>query len=67
MCIRDRVKAVVAVQKYRFLIKQLVDRDFKAKYKRSVLGVFWSFLNPLLNMAVQYVVFSNLFLSLIHI
>lgn len=55
------VKAVVAVQKYRFLIKQLVDRDFKAKYKRSVLGVFWSFLNPLLNMAVQYVVFSNLF------
>lgn len=55
------VKAVVAVQKYRFLIKQLVDRDFKAKYKRSLLGVFWSFLNPLLNMAVQYVVFSNLF------
>ena len=55
------VKAVIAVQKYRFLIKQLVDRDFKAKYKRSVLGVFWSFLNPLLNMAVQYVVFSNMF------
>lgn len=55
------VKALLAVQKYRFLIRQLVDRDFKAKYKRSVLGVFWSFLNPLLNMAVQYVVFSNLF------
>ena len=55
------VKAITAMQKYRFLIKQLVDRDFKAKYKRSVLGVFWSFLHPLLNMAVQYVVFSNLF------
>lgn len=55
------VKALLAVRKYRFLIKQLVDRDFKAKYKRSILGVFWSFLNPLLNMAVQYVVFSNLF------
>ena len=55
------VKAITAMQKYRFLIKQLVDRDFKAKYKRSALGVFWSFLNPLLNMAVQYVVFSNLF------
>lgn len=55
------VKAITAMQKYRFLIKQLVNRDFKAKYKRSVLGVFWSFLNPLLNMAVQYVVFSNLF------
>ena len=53
--------ALVAMQKYRFLIKQLVNRDFKAKYKRSILGVFWSFLNPLLNMLVQYVVFSNMF------
>lgn len=53
--------ALVAVQKYRFLIKQLVNRDFKAKYKRSILGVFWSFLNPLLNMLVQYIVFSNMF------
>lgn len=49
------------LRKYKFLIKQLVIRDFKTKYKRSVLGVFWSFLNPLLTMSVQYVVFSNLF------
>lgn len=55
------VNGLVAIQKYRFLIKQLVSRDFKAKYKRSILGVFWSFLNPLLTMAVQYVVFSNMF------
>lgn len=55
------VNALVAVQKYRFLIRQLVSRDFKTKYKRSVLGIFWSFLNPLLMMAVQYFVFSNLF------
>ena len=55
------VKALIAVRKYKFLIRQLVGRDFKTKYKRSVLGVFWSFLNPLLTMAVQYVVFSNLF------
>ena len=55
------INAIVAMQKYRFLIKQLVSRDFKAKYKRSILGVFWSFLNPLLTMIVQYVVFSNLF------
>lgn len=55
------VNAIVAVQRYRFLIRQLVSRDFKTKYKRSVLGVFWSFLNPLLNMMVQYIVFSNLF------
>lgn len=55
------VNAVVAVQKYGFLIRQLVSRDFKTKYKRSILGVFWSFLNPLLMMCVQYFVFVNLF------
>lgn len=55
--------ALVAVQKYRFLIRQLVSRDFKTKYKRSILGVFWSFLNPLLTMLVQYFVFSTLFQS----
>nr|WP_279280107.1 ABC transporter permease [Pseudoflavonifractor sp. 524-17] len=49
------------MQKYRFLIRQLVSRDFKTKYKRSVLGMFWSFLNPLLTMLVQYFVFSTIF------
>ncbi len=48
------------MHRYRFLIEQLVQRDFKIKYKRSVLGAFWSFLNPLLMMIVQYVVFSHL-------
>lgn len=51
------------VDTYRFLIKQLVVRDFKTKYKRSILGAFWSFLNPLCTMAVQYVVFSTIFRS----
>lgn len=55
------VNALIAVQKYRFLIRQLVSRDFKTKYKRSILGVFWSFLNPLLTMCVQYFVFSTIF------
>ena len=49
--------------RYAFLIKQLVSRDFKTKYKRSVLGMAWSFLNPLLTMSVQYIVFSTLFKS----
>lgn len=49
--------------RYRFLIEQLVNRDFKTKYKRSVLGMLWSLLNPLLMMMVQYVVFSTLFKS----
>lgn len=55
------VNALIAINKYRFLIRQLVSRDFKTKYKRSVLGVFWSFLNPLLTMVVLYTVFSNMF------
>lgn len=49
--------------KYKFLIKQLVSRDFKTKYKRSVLGFMWSFLNPLLTMCIQYIVFSTIFKS----
>ena len=57
------VSALLAVKKYKFLIRQLVARDFKLKYKRSVLGVFWSFLNPLLMMLVQYFVFSTIFKS----
>lgn len=54
---------VTIATKYRFLIKQLVTRDFKIKYKRSALGVAWSFFNPLLTMIVQYIVFSTLFRS----
>ncbi len=57
------INAVIAMEKYRFLIRQLVSRDFKTKYKRSILGVFWSFLNPLLTMCVQYFVFSTIFKS----
>lgn len=57
------VYALIAIKKYRFLIRQLVSRDFKTKYKRSVLGIFWSFLNPLLTMLVQYIVFSTIFKS----
>ena len=41
----------------------MVQRDFKTKYKRSVLGVLWSLLNPLLTMTVQYIVFSTIFKS----
>lgn len=55
------VKAELMLERYEFLIQQLVSRDFKTKYKRSVLGVFWSFLNPLLTMSVQYMVFSRIF------
>lgn len=49
------------LSKYKFLIEQLVSRDFKVKYKRSFLGVAWSLLNPVLTMTVMYIVFSNFF------
>lgn len=55
------LSAIHALQTYRFLIRQLVSRDFKTKYKRSILGMVWSFLNPLLTMLVQYFVFSTIF------
>lgn len=48
-------------KKYSFLLSQLVSRDFKVKYKRSVLGIVWSLLYPLLNMAVLALVFSKMF------
>ena len=44
-----------------FLLKQLVKRDLTSKYKESVLGIIWSFLNPLLIMIVFTVIFSVLF------
>ena len=42
-----------------FTITSLVSRDFKLKYRRSMLGVLWSVLNPLLMMCVLAAVFTN--------
>ena len=50
-----------SLQKYKFLLQQLISRDFKVKYKRSVLGVLWSLLYPILTMTVMALVFSNVF------
>lgn len=51
----------INLKKYSFLLQQLVSRDFKVKYKRSVLGIVWSLLYPVLTMAVMAIVFSNVF------
>lgn len=48
-------------KKYSFLLKELISRDFKVKYKRSVLGVLWSILQPILMMTVMAIVFSQMF------
>lgn len=47
--------------KYRYLLQNLISRDFKLKYRRSVLGVAWSVLNPLLTCLVMWAVFGALF------
>lgn len=52
---------IYSFKKYKFLLSQLVARDFKVKYKRSVLGIVWSLLYPILTMSVMALVFTNMF------
>jgi ABC-2 type transport system permease protein len=49
------------IKKDSFILRMLLSRDFKLKYRRSVLGVAWSILNPLLMMVVISAVFSHVF------
>ena len=42
---------------YRELLKTSIKKDIRGRYKNSILGVFWSFLNPLLQLAVYAIVF----------
>jgi lipopolysaccharide transport system permease protein len=46
--------------KYRELFSQLVSRDIKLKYRRSVLGYLWSVLSPLFSMIIMTIVFSQM-------
>src|SRR5438876_7631792 len=46
--------------RYRGLIQSLVARDLKARYRGSVLGFFWTFVNPLLWLLVYSFVFSTI-------
>jgi ABC-2 type transport system permease protein len=55
------IEELKALYQYRDLIFQLVRRDIVARYKRSILGVAWTMLNPLGTMLVMYVVFSHVF------
>lgn len=49
------------IKKYQFLFEELVKRDFKEKYKRTVLGIAWSVLSPLLTLLVMKLVFTQFF------
>lgn len=53
--------AKTELDKNRFILKQLVTKDFKRKYRRSVLGIAWSVLNPLMMMVIMSIVFSFVF------
>ena len=54
-------KYIENFMRFQPLLNELVARDIKIKYRRSVLGVLWTLLNPLLMMIVLSIVFSNLF------
>ena len=49
------------LKKHQFLFEELVKRDFKKKYKRTVLGVAWSLLSPLMTLLVMKLVFTQFF------
>lgn len=62
MSIKNSVGAYTdKFMKYRHLLRELVIKKIKLQYRNSVLGMFWTFLQPLLTMIVLTVIFSNLF------
>ena len=49
------------LKRHQFLFEELVKRDFAKKYKRTILGMAWSILSPLLNLLIMWLVFNNFF------
>ena len=54
-------KSFQRLKESKFLFEELVKRDFKIKYKRTILGVGWSLLSPLLTLLVMKLVFTQFF------
>lgn len=48
-------------KRHQFMFEELVKRDFKQKYKRTVLGMGWSLLSPLLTLLIMRIVFTQFF------
>src|SRR5689334_16562880 len=57
------VEEFLMLVRYKDLLRLLISGGIKSRYKRSSLGVVWTLLNPLLNMAVMTFAFSTLFKS----
>ncbi len=57
----ERKSFMEEFMKYRFLLKELTVKKIKLQYRNSVLGMFWSFLQPLLTMIVISFVFGSFF------
>ncbi|MGE5235853.1 MAG: ABC transporter permease [Acidobacteriota bacterium] len=55
------IEDVREIAAFAYLLKNLIQRDLTVRYKRSVLGFFWTMLNPLLLMLILLVVFAQLF------
>jgi lipopolysaccharide transport system permease protein len=57
---RTMIAQVAQLFRYRLLIQSLVSRELKARYRGSVLGFFWSFVNPLLLLLTYWLVFAHI-------
>ena len=57
------LRELVELVRYRELLRLLIIENLKQRYERSILGVVWTFLNPLLSMTVLALAFSSLFRS----
>lgn len=49
------------LKRHQFLFEELVKRDFTKKYKRTILGMAWSIISPLVNLLIMWLVFNNFF------
>ena len=52
---------LLKLRQQNFLLEELVKRDFKRRYKRTILGIFWSILSPLLMLCVMALIFGHFF------
>ena len=48
------------IKQYQFLFEELVKRDFTKKYKRTILGMAWSIISPLMNLLIMWLVFGKM-------